>query len=316
MVSKLTFKGEKPSKKRKRSSKPSESTVATNTPAAATATPNDIEDDGTLWTTMTTTPSIRGPCMLVPPATPSITSTSLPLALSSDTEGTLFFSPLTLNLDNDPLTVEPSDVSEVLIIAEIPGRKGRWSIKSAYGKYFSCDKSGVVFCDRTAVGAEEEWSFERVGGAGEEDGVEEDDDSVRWAIKSFTTGKYLSVEAGGKGKGKAGDKGKGVSLVDSSGTEVTVKQSVNLTVRGDKDEVGEMELWIVRGQTGYKENKKKAKEEKKQKERITKRELEELTGLKLDEEQVRVLKKAKRVGNFNEAVLDVKAKFGRHDKFA
>jgi protein FRG1 len=292
MVSKLTFKGDKPTKKRKRSSKPAASSTPTTT-----SVPDDIEDDGTLWTTMTTTPSIRGPCMLIPPATPQITSTSLPLALSSDTEGTLFFSPLTLNLDNDPLTSEPSDVAEVLILAEVPGRKGRWSVKSAYGRYLSCDKNGLVFCERTAVGAEEEWGFERIAGPGEEPaegGEEEDDDAVRWAIRSFTTNKYLSVEAGGKGKGKSGDKGKAVSLVSSSGEEVAVKQSVNLVVRGDKDEVGDTELWIVRGQTGYKENKKKVKEEKKQKERITRRELEELTGLKLDEDQVRALKRAKR----------------------
>jgi protein FRG1 len=53
----------------------------------------------------------------------------------------------------------------------------------------------------------------------------------------------------------------------------------------------------------------------KAREKITRRELEDMVGRRLEEEEVRRLKRARREGGFHEAVLDVRVR-GKHDKFA
>ncbi|KAI9776103.1 MAG: hypothetical protein M1839_000616 [Geoglossum umbratile] len=53
----------------------------------------------------------------------------------------------------------------------------------------------------------------------------------------------------------------------------------------------------------------------KAREKISRRELEDMVGRRLEEEEVRRLKRARREGGFYEAVLDVRVK-GKHDKFA
>lgn len=50
-------------------------------------------------------------------------------------------------------------------------------------------------------------------------------------------------------------------------------------------------------------------------EKISRRALEELVGRRLEEGEVKMLKRAKREGGFQEALLDVKVK-GKHDKYA
>ena len=67
-------------------------------------------------------------------------------------------------------------------------------------------------------------------------------------------------------------------------------------------------------QARFKPRHKVAKEEK-AKEKISKKELEEIVGRRLDEGEVKVLKKARREGNFHETALDMKVK-GSHDKYA
>jgi protein FRG1 len=50
-------------------------------------------------------------------------------------------------------------------------------------------------------------------------------------------------------------------------------------------------------------------------EKISRRELEQVVGRKLEDDEVRRLKRAKRQGTYYEEVLDVRVK-GKHDKFA
>ena len=59
----------------------------------------------------------------------------------------------------------------------------------------------------------------------------------------------------------------------------------------------------------------KANKEEKAREKISRKELEELIGRKLDDDEVRKLKKARRDGNFHETALDMKVK-SSHDKYA
>lgn len=59
----------------------------------------------------------------------------------------------------------------------------------------------------------------------------------------------------------------------------------------------------------------KANKEEKAREKISRKELEQVVGRRLDEDEVRRLKKARREGNYHEVILDVRVA-GKHDKFA
>lgn len=92
------------------------------------------------------------------------------------------------------------------------------------------------------------------------------------------------------------------------------KSGGSIEIRGDAEDIGFCQTWIVRGQA---KNRKKGKREgDKVKDKITRKELEEQAGIKLDDEQVKKLKRARREGRFNEALLDIRVKHGKHDKFA
>lgn len=86
-------------------------------------------------------------------------------------------------------------------------------------------------------------------------------------------------------------------------------------VRGDGEKVGFGEEWVVRVQRRNKK-KKKGGSEGRAKDRVSRKELEELAGVKLDDDQVKALRKARKEGGFHEALLDIRVKHGKHDKFA
>jgi len=85
-------------------------------------------------------------------------------------------------------------------------------------------------------------------------------------------------------------------------------------VRGDAEEVGETTHIRVRMQARFKPKHKVDKAEK-VRAKISRKELEEEVGRRLEDDEVRRLKKARRDGNYHEAMLDVKVK-GKHDKYA
>lgn len=59
----------------------------------------------------------------------------------------------------------------------------------------------------------------------------------------------------------------------------------------------------------------RASKESKALEKITRKELESLVGRRLEDHEVKRLKKARKEGDFHEEILDVRVK-GKHDKFA
>lgn len=59
----------------------------------------------------------------------------------------------------------------------------------------------------------------------------------------------------------------------------------------------------------------KANKELKAKEKISRKELEEVVGRRLEDQEVKRLKKARVQGNYHEAILDVRVK-GKHDKYS
>lgn len=67
-------------------------------------------------------------------------------------------------------------------------------------------------------------------------------------------------------------------------------------------------------QARFKPKLKRGKEDK-AREKISRKELEEAVGRKLEDDEVRKLKRARREGNYHEALLDVKVK-SKHDKYS
>ena len=59
----------------------------------------------------------------------------------------------------------------------------------------------------------------------------------------------------------------------------------------------------------------KASKESKAKEKISRKELEEVVGRRLEDGEVKRLKKARAQGDYHEAILDVRVK-GKHDKYS
>lgn len=85
-------------------------------------------------------------------------------------------------------------------------------------------------------------------------------------------------------------------------------------IRGDATTVSFATTFRIRMQARFKPRLKANKEEK-AREKISRKELEEAVGRRLDDNEARLLKKARREGNYHEAILDVRVK-GKHDKFA
>lgn len=82
-----------------------------------------------------------------------------------------------VNLENTLGLIEPNDVSQVLVGQSLI--QGQYCLKSAFGKYLSCDPFGAVSASKEAVGPTEEWTPIKV-----DDG---------FAFKN-AFGKFLSVE--------------------------------------------------------------------------------------------------------------------------
>jgi protein FRG1 len=85
-------------------------------------------------------------------------------------------------------------------------------------------------------------------------------------------------------------------------------------VRGDAEDVTFNTTFRIRMQARFKPRNKASKEEK-AKEKISKKELEEIIGRRLEDDEVKKLRKARRENNFHEVALDMKVK-SSHDKYA
>ncbi|KAL8693493.1 MAG: hypothetical protein Q9218_001682 [Villophora microphyllina] len=85
-------------------------------------------------------------------------------------------------------------------------------------------------------------------------------------------------------------------------------------IRGDAESISFNTTVRIRMQARFKP-KLKASKESKAKEKISRTELEENVGRKLNDDEVRKLKKARVQGDYHEAILDVRVK-GKHDKYS
>lgn len=102
--------------------------------------------------------------------------------------------------------------------------------------------------------------------------------------------------------------------VSEPSSSSNTKKSSAPEVRGDADAISFNTTFRIRMQARFKPKLKASKEEKALA-KISRKELETLIGRRLEEDEVRKLKRARREGNFHETALDMKVK-GSHDKFA
>jgi protein FRG1 len=85
-------------------------------------------------------------------------------------------------------------------------------------------------------------------------------------------------------------------------------------IRGDGEATTFNTTFRIRMQARFKP-KLKANKEEKAREKISRKELEEAVGRKLEDDEVRRLKRARREGDYHEALLLIKVK-SKHDKYS
>ena len=91
--------------------------------------------------------------------------------------------------------------------------------------------------------------------------------------------------------------------------------SAALAIRADAEDTAGAAAVRVRMQARFKPRVQAAKRESKAKERVSRQELERMVGRRLEDDEVRGLKRARKEGNWHEAVLDARVG-GKHDKYA
>ncbi|KAI1098579.1 actin-crosslinking protein [Jackrogersella minutella] len=201
--------------------------------------------------------------------------TEPPTFLACDAHGKVFTDTIENIIDANPASAEPHDVRQVWVANKIHGTEN-FRFKGRYGKYLSCDKYGILSATSEAISALETWT---VIPTSETPGTFQ----IQSQRETFLTAKEPT-------------KANGVPEVRGDATEI----SFDTTLR-------------IRMQARFKPRIKATKEEK-AKEKISRKELEEAVGRRLDEDEVRNLKRARREGDYHEQLLDLKTK-NKHDKY-
>jgi len=201
-----------------------------------------------------------------------------PTCIACDPNGKVFTSPLENIIDGDPATAEPHDVRQVWVANRVAGTEN-FSFKGHHGKYLSCDKYGILSAENEAVSPRESFL----------------------AIPTADTPGTFQIQTLGE-------------------TFLTIKPSTSSKasalpeIRGDATEINFNTTLRIRMQARFKPKLKASKEEK-AREKISRRELEEAVGRRLEDEEVKRLKKARREGDYHEALLLIKVK-NKHDKYS
>lgn len=278
MVKALTFKGDKKSsKKRKRAAAADEEDDAT---APSTAKAPSTASKGA--TASATAETDEDDSWVSAEAASDLSGpvifvlpTDTPSCLACDALGKVFSVPVENIVEADPTTAEPHDVRQVWIANRIVGTE-QFSFKGHHGRYLGVDKFGILSAHREAISPEEQFTCIPVAGNSGAFGLQTQRDQ------------FIVIDP----EAAAADK----------------------TVRGDAEHINYNSTLRIRMQARFKPKLKIAKETA-AREKISRKELEALVGRRLEDEDVKILKRARRDGNFHEKLLDVKVK-GKHDKFA
>ncbi|KAK0117922.1 hypothetical protein ONS95_012236 [Cadophora gregata] len=201
-----------------------------------------------------------------------------PSCIACDTNGKVFASALENIINDDPSTAEPHDVRQVWVANRVAGTE-TFSFKGHHGRYLSCDKYGILSANTEAVSPFE--SFLSIPTA---------DTPGTFQIQTLRD-TFLTIKP-----------------------SISLKSSALPEVRGDAEAITFNTTFRIRMQARFKPKLKASKEEK-AREKISKKELEEAVGRRLDDDEVRKLKKARREGDYHEALLLIKVK-NKHDKYS
>lgn len=280
MVTKLKFKGEK-QKKRKRTQDDAEKQLAS-------------EDNGQEgWTNAESLDDIStGPLFIT-------FASSSPVAVASDPLGKIYASPITGAAEGEIGNAEPSDIRQVWIATKVIG-SNKISLKTATGKFLSCDRIGILSASKEAIGPQEEW-----------EPIQRDDG---WAFQNvFERFLYhFPLDS----VGKQANHTRSVDEVAAGG---------KVEIRGDAESVGFNETFILRIQARLRKRSKTTPVVHAEP-KLSRRDLEKMywssrkltnfsAGKALSDEQVKELRKAKKEGWFNSALLDIRTK-SKSDKYA
>ncbi|VBB72075.1 Putative protein of unknown function [Podospora comata] len=275
MVKALTFKGDKKPKKRKRTGGASGKADDDDNRQLKTAKPS-TEADADADADDDSWVSADVTADISGPIM-FVLPTEPPTALACDAIGKVFTLPIENIVDNNPITAEPHDVRQVWVANRIVGTE-HFRFKGHHGKYLSCDKIGLFSATSEAITPLESFSV-----------IPTADTPGTFQIQTLRD-TFLSVRASRSSKANASPE-----------------------VRGDETEITFDTTLRIRMQARYKPKLKASKEEK-AREKISRAELEAAVGRRLDEDEVKRLKRARREGDYHEAVLDLKVK-GKHDKY-
>ncbi|KAH0542135.1 hypothetical protein FGG08_003435 [Glutinoglossum americanum] len=286
MVKPLTFKGDKKPKKRKRPAdddatkdtglQSTSTTLQKQQPASSSAATTTTSED-TIWTSADLPTDIAGPTLLAFPS-PS------PYCIACDANGKVFASAIE-NIYKEEggeaqmATAEPHDVRQVWVACRVEGMEGM-GFRGHHGRYLSCDKFGILSAHHEAISSEETFLI----------------------TPHPATPPAFSLQT---------SRSTYLTLTPPSNPEKSKPLTTTPQLRGDSTTPTPIH---IRMQTIHKARLSATKEAK-AREKITRRELEDMVGRRLEEEEVRRLKRARKEGGFYEAVLDVRVQ-GKHDKFA
>jgi len=290
-VKPLSFKGDakKPKKRKQRSY---EDDADSGPPTTDRAPPAVDPADDDSWTTPDQPSDLTGPTLIVLPTTP-------PTCLASDAHGNIFASPLENMVESYAETAEPHDVRQVWVASTVAGT-GQISFKASHGGYLSCDSIGVLGARREARGAEEGFVVEP---------VETSEGRLRFRLRTVAS-KTADGEKGRRYLDVKVETSSNPSKVDGEES----KKKVAVSIRGDGEADSDTTHVVLKMQARFKPRLQQHKETK-AKEKISRRELEQVVGRRLDDDEVKRLKRAKKNGTYYEEILDVRVK-GKHDKFA
>ncbi|KAM3520241.1 hypothetical protein NHJ13051_006968 [Beauveria bassiana] len=204
--------------------------------------------------------------------------TEPPAALACDASGKVFTIAIENIVDANPATAEPHDVRQVWVANRIAGTE-HFRFKGHHGRYLACDKIGLLSAHSEAVSPLETFSL-----------VATADTPGTFQVQTLRD-TFLSAK--------------------STTTRASARDD---EVRGDADAISFATTLRIRMQARFKPKLKASKEEKALA-KISRRELEDAVGRRLNDDEVKKLKRARREGNYHETLLDIKVK-SKHDKFS
>ncbi|KAI1819768.1 actin-crosslinking protein [Xylaria intraflava] len=195
--------------------------------------------------------------------------------LACDANGKVFTDLIENIIDASPASAEPHDVRQVWVANKIYGTD-HFRLKGRHGKYLACDKYGILSATSEAIAPPETWNI-----------IATPDSPGAFQLQTLQQ-TFLTVAKPKKPNGAP-------------------------EVQGDATEVSNETTLRIRMQARFKPR-LKASKELKEKAKISRKELEDAVGRRLDEEEVKRLKKARREGDYHEQLLDLKSK-NKHDKY-